>query len=228
MADTTPEGYTALAADTTGASKYTYYYATFSSSSAATTTSPGTGLALGTTIDTSATVTCNNCSFSKNAGSSWSTSGFVSPNDTVYVRAISGDEYSFKKEVSLTIGTVTQSFDLITEGNGYGIEAFDDDGYITFTTDNSIAAIYQVVSGTLSAGTTQQDITLSTNEIPTTATVIDLTATANLFADPEDDTIWGTLINVSGTKKLRLNRTSSVGSTPYKFAIVGTELLGNY
>jgi hypothetical protein len=180
MADTTPEGYTALAADTTGASKYTYYYATFSSSSAATTTSPGTGLALGTTIDTSATVTCNNCSFSKNAGSSWSTSGFVSPNDTVYVRAISGDEYSFKKEVSLTIGTVTQSFDLIT------------------------------------------------NEIPTTATVIDLTATANLFADPEDDTIWGTLINVSGTKKLRLNRTSSVGSTPYKFAIVGTELLGNY
>lgn len=221
--------YTALGGSVTDTSLNTYYYATFSSSQVGT-TSPGTGLNVGTSVSNGTVVRVSNGNWSKD-GTTWSTlnTTFVNQNDTLYFRAATANLNSIKLTHSLTIGTTTHSFSTFTEGpNEYGIQTFNSDGILNFDTSSNIATFYEVVSGTLSSGTSTTDITLSTNEIPTTAVVIDLSAKAWLFADPSNQTVWGVLVNVSGTKKLRVSRTGSSGSTSYDFAIVGTELLQNY
>lgn len=112
-ADNTPENYINLGGNKTSAALSTTYYATFNTTTVGT-TSPGTGLALGTTIDNGTAISTANGQWSTN-GTTWSsTAGTVNENETVYFRGTSSSSNSTPVIHSLTIGTETKSFTTTT------------------------------------------------------------------------------------------------------------------
>ena len=111
-ADTTPEGYTALAGNVSTANTSTYYYATFSATVAGL-TSPGTGKTLND-INTSITATPTNGEYSTN-GTTWlNTAGSVAVGATVYFRGLSSPSTGTQLTHTLQLGTVSRSFTTTT------------------------------------------------------------------------------------------------------------------
>lgn len=155
--DNTPEGFTNLAGDVTGASTSTTYYATFSTTTAGT-TSPGTGLSLGTTIDNGTSISVSNGQWSTNGTNWFSTSSTVNQNQTVYFRGTSSSTATNTPTThSLTIGTVTRSFQTTT-GFSVSLAATDIlrqgqvEGYtLTPTVSNSTGTVTYAFTGTMSS-----------------------------------------------------------------------------
>ena len=112
-ADNTPENYTNLAGDKTGAALSTNYYATFSTTTPGTTAN-GTGFDVGTTVDNGTAISVASGQYKIDSGSFTSTAGTVNQNQTVYYRRTSSGSYSTAVTGSLTIGSVTRTFDITT------------------------------------------------------------------------------------------------------------------
>ena len=149
-ADNTPEGFTALAGAVADADLSTQHYATFSGTTAGT-TSPGTALALGTTIDNGTSISVSNGQWSTN-GTTWNSgASTVNENDSVYFRGLSSASNGTPITHSLTIGTVTRSFTTTTFGDTFP------DNYTNLAGNNidaDLSTVYYATFSTSQPGTT--------------------------------------------------------------------------
>ena len=175
-ADNTPENYTNLAADKTGAALSTYYYATFANTTPGT-SSPGTGFNVGTTVDNGTAISVASGQYRINSGSFTSTAGTVQQNDVVYYRRLSSGSNSTLVQGSLTIGDTTRTFDITTVGaTTYAISApasinEGSSGTVNVTTTNfgsgtlywdvDLASDYATSSGTVSISSNAGSFTLT-------------------------------------------------------------------
>lgn len=149
-ADNTPEGFTALAGAVADADLNTQHYATFSGTAAGT-TSPGTALALGTTIDNGTSISVSNGQWSTN-GTTWNSgASTVNENDSVYFRGLSSASNDTPITHSLTIGTVTRSFTTTTFKDTFP------DNYTNLAGNNldaDLSTVYYATFSTTQPGTT--------------------------------------------------------------------------
>lgn len=220
-ADNTPETYTNLGGNKTSAALNTIYYATFSTTTVGT-TSPGTGLALGTTIDNGTAISTSNGQWSID-GSTWNTSsGTVDANQTVYFRGTSSSSYNTLVTHSLTIGTVTKSFTTTTlAGDGtpdqFTFTDVTDAALSTTQTSNliTIAGITISVAVSVTGGTYSKNGGAYTSSAGTAVNGDTFRVRHTSSSSP--DTAVNTTLTVGGVSDTFTSTTVGADTTPDAF-----------
>lgn len=113
ISDTTPDGYTALGGNVTGAAISGYYYATFSTATPGL-TEPGTGYTLND-VNVPVLITVTNGEFRTTANATWrSAQETVAVGQVVYFRGLTSATAGTLTQHSLTIGATNRSFTTTT------------------------------------------------------------------------------------------------------------------